>query len=134
MSTSPAAERAATLLHLSKPTDVLAAVPYVLGFRPEHSVVVLGLAGARSRSRFAGRADLPAPDDALGRYELAERFVAPFRVDGCDQAVVVGYGPAERADPAVRLVNQTLTLEGVRLREALRVENGRYWSYVCEVR
>ncbi|RCV48928.1 DUF4192 domain-containing protein [Marinitenerispora sediminis] len=120
-----------TSLRLGTPTDVIAAVPYLLGVPPRaESMVLLGLDRAERRVRFVSRCDLPAePADAPRR--LAARMVQPFARRGCDQALIVGYGRPERVTPWVDAVRAALAEVGVRPRDALRVHGGRYWSYLC---
>ena len=81
--TSPAAP----VLKLTTSDDVLAAVPYLLGFHPRHSLVVIGLSGPRSRVGVTMRIDL----DGMPPGELARRAVSALRQDGNDQAVVLVY-------------------------------------------
>ncbi|MFD0787811.1 DUF4192 family protein, partial [Micromonospora azadirachtae] len=52
-------------LAVRSPADLLAAVPYLLGFHPADSVVVVAMRGRRVV--FAARADLPDPaEDPVG--------------------------------------------------------------------
>lgn len=128
-SSTPADREPLTLLRLRSPADVLAAVPYVLGFHPSNSLVVLALGGARSRMRLAVRADLPADAGTAGR--VADR-VARGNGDGrVGEAILVGYGPGHHVTPAVDAMRAALAERRVAVREALRAEGGRYWSYEC---
>ncbi|MGK5737761.1 DUF4192 domain-containing protein [Micromonospora sp. URMC 103] len=114
-------------LAVRSPADLLAAVPYLLGFHPADSVVVVALRGRRIV--FAARADLPAPpeDPAHPARHLAG-VVHRQRVDA---ATVVGYGPAARVTPTVDAVREALGEAGLELLDALRVTDGRWWSYLC---
>ncbi|MEV0967674.1 DUF4192 domain-containing protein [Microtetraspora glauca] len=110
-------------LVLSSPADILAAVPYLIGFHPQDSLVVAAFAG--SALRVTTRWDLPIGPGAL------DPLAALLRRERMTMAVLAGYGPAALVTPAV---DQTLRLlrEGdVHVAEALRAEGGRYWSYVC---
>src|SRR5262249_61062821 len=95
-------------LTLHTPTDLLAAVPYLLGFPPANSVVVIGLSG--TRVVFSARADLPPPDappdEALALADQLGEVLAGQRVD---VALIIGYG-------AVATVTRTV----LPLRDALR--------------
>jgi hypothetical protein len=116
---------------LHTPTDLLAAVPYLLGFHPEDSVVVVGLAG--TRVVFSARADLPPPDsppdDALAVADQLGEVLAGQHVD---TALVIGYGQVAAVTRAVLPVRHALRGYGVRVGEMLRADGGRYWSYLCE--
>ncbi|MER6948787.1 DUF4192 domain-containing protein [Nonomuraea sp. NPDC000554] len=110
-------------LTLSSPADVLAAVPYLVGFHPDDSLIVIGL--AEGEARVATRWNLPLPPGALAP-------LAPlFDREGITQAVVVGYGPGERVTPAVDEARLLAARAEVEVEEALRAHEGRYWSYVC---
>src|SRR5689334_6453174 len=113
-------------LSLRAPADLLAAVPYLFGFHPADSVVLVGLDDRRVA--FQARADLVTPAAPVAE-QLAEVLVR----QGLRQALIIGYGPAARADPMVRALIAELARAGVVTREALRVAGGRYWSYTCTV-
>ncbi|MFD0730268.1 DUF4192 domain-containing protein [Planotetraspora mira] len=110
-------------LVLSSPADILAAVPYLVGFHPADSLVVIGFAGAALQ--LSTRWDLPPEPGDLDR--LAPLFVR----EGVTMAVLVGYGPEPVVDSAVLEAGRLLEEAGVRVTEALRAEDGRYWSYAC---
>lgn len=115
---------------MSSAADILAAIPYLLGFHPDASLVVLGLEGQRGLVRFTVRVDLPPAGtqevDELTGY-LGDVTVA----QQVGEAVLVAYGPPESADPAVALADQRLRARGIGIREELRAHHGRYWSYSC---
>lgn len=107
--------------------DLIAAVPYLLGFHPADSVVLVALRGRQIT--FAARADLPAPGPDA---RTAARYLAAVVArQGADAATVVGYGPAARVTAVVDAVRHELDGAGLVVLDALRVEDGRYWSYLC---
>ncbi|MFG3299889.1 DUF4192 domain-containing protein [Micromonospora chersina] len=114
-------------LAVRSPGDLVAAVPYLLGFHPADSVVVVAVRGRRVV--FAARGDLPEPgaDPRPAARHLAE-VVARQRTDA---ATVIGYGPAGRVTAAVDAVGEALDRTGLLVRDALRVTDGRWWSYLC---
>jgi Domain of unknown function (DUF4192) len=118
-------------LTLRTPTDVVAAVPYLLGFHPDDSVVVVGM--RNTRVVFNVRADLPAagaPSDQLGH--LADELATVLAGHEATRALIVGYGRSERVDPVVVAVRDALSRDRVGVVEMLRVSDGRYWSYLCD--
>ncbi|PSL00832.1 uncharacterized protein DUF4192 [Murinocardiopsis flavida] len=120
-------------LSLGSPTDLIAVVPYLLPGPPDHSMALLGLSGAARRVRFAVRHPLdggPAPGTAPPA-DVAAGFARTLREHGCDRALAVGYGPPGAVTPLVDALVAGLSKAPVELCEALRVENGRYWSYLC---
>lgn len=127
------------VLKLSTPDDVLAAVPYLLGFHPQQSLVVLGLAGPRNRLGVTMRMDL----DGMAAGEMAQRVVRALQEDGDTQAILLVYDPPgptsgtpssglRPGEDVLTTVRAGLRRADIRLREALRVADGRWWSYLCD--
>ncbi|HYN98030.1 MAG TPA: DUF4192 domain-containing protein, partial [Pilimelia sp.] len=121
----------AARLTVRDPADLLAAVPYVLGFHPRDSLVVVAV--RERRVTFAVRADLPAPAAAPVELAAAARGIATTVAgQGATGATVIGYGEPERLAPVVAPVRTELERRGVPVLEALRATAGRFWSYLCE--
>ncbi|MFG1949600.1 DUF4192 domain-containing protein [Micromonospora sp. NPDC048830] len=114
-------------LAVRSPADLIAAVPYLLGFHPADSVVVVALRGPRIV--FAARADLPGP--GADPLDPASHLAGVIARQGAESATVLGYGEAARVTPAVDAVRGSLTAAGLAVLDALRVTDGRYWSYLC---
>ncbi|MBT2233911.1 DUF4192 domain-containing protein [Nonomuraea sp. NEAU-A123] len=111
-------------LTLTSPTDVLAAVPYLVGFHPVDSLIVLGL--AQGQAKVATRWPLPFPPGTL------DPLAALFEREAITHIIVIGYGPGDRVTPAVDEARHLAARSGVGVDEALRAEDGRYWSYICD--
>jgi len=85
--------------------DVLAVVPYQLGFQPKDSLVVIALRPPRGRLGMMTRFDLtPMRQGGVGR-EQARRLLLYLQADGANGAFVIRYasvadGPAHQ-DPAM---------------------------------
>ncbi|MGW5557619.1 DUF4192 domain-containing protein [Micromonospora sp. NPDC003944] len=100
--------------------DLVDAVPLMLGFHPDHSIVAVGV--RRYNLEYAVRGALDtSPDELLNC--LARQ--------GADAAMVAGYGPATDVTPAVEGLIAALEPSGTRILEAVRVTDGLYWSYLC---
>jgi hypothetical protein len=106
--------------------DLLAVVPYLLGFHPADSAVVLGVRDRRII--FQVRGDLPARAGVAGIVGYYAEVVARQRPDG---ALVLGYGDGPAATPMVLGLAAALQARGIRVLDAVRVADGRYWSYLC---
>ncbi|WP_213004560.1 DUF4192 domain-containing protein [Paractinoplanes toevensis] len=105
------------------PAEAVAFTPYVLGFHPSDSLVVLGLSG---KVVVVGvRYDLPPPAAA---FDEVAQVIAH---QGAPEVMVLGYGKPRLVTPAVLGLVGALAPVGVRVREALRVTDGRWWSYSC---
>ncbi|WP_271220473.1 DUF4192 domain-containing protein [Streptosporangium carneum] len=124
---SPPSLRPPSGLLLGSTQEVLGAVPYLVGFHPSDSLVVIGLRGRppRSRLHLTVRWDLPLADPGL------DGLVPLFAQERVAQVIVVGYGPGTLVTPAVDPAVALFRRAGITLLDALRVEDGRYWSYVC---
>ncbi|ASU84856.1 DUF4192 domain-containing protein [Nocardiopsis gilva YIM 90087] len=120
-----------TTLTIGGPTDVIAAVPYLLGFHPADSIVILGIRSGATQVRCLLRCDLA---DELTAYaaEWADQVAAMLAEADCGSVVAVGYGPARHVTPCVDALRASTPAVGIPVREALRVADGRYWSYVCD--
>ncbi|GGL00218.1 hypothetical protein Sme01_37210 [Sphaerisporangium melleum] len=116
-----------TPILLTSPDDVLGAVPYLLGFHPADSLVVIAFAGrgARGRLRVTTRWDLPIPPGEL------DRLVPLLKQEEVTHTVLAGFGGGALVTPAIDQAMRLLADAGVTVIEALRAEGGRYWSYVC---
>ncbi|HEX5596135.1 MAG TPA: DUF4192 domain-containing protein [Micromonosporaceae bacterium] len=111
--------------------DLIAAVPYLLGFHPTQSIVVVALRG--KRLVFAARVDLPTADATPDtRQATANHLAAVVAKQNTETATVIGYGPAERVTPIADATAAALRRTGLEVMDVLRVTDGRYWSYTCD--
>ncbi len=111
---------------------ILAVVPHLLGFHPANSLVVLGIGGPHARIRLAFRYDLPDPPDDGLSADIASHAASVLRREHLTMAIVIGYGPGTAVTGVVDVVSPALRAVGVAIQDALRVEDGRYWSYQCQ--
>jgi Domain of unknown function (DUF4192) len=118
-------------IRLSSPSDVLAAVPHLLGFHPAQSLVVIGAGGTRDRIELGFRYDLPDPPDAQATQRIAGHAVAVLAQRRAATVIAVGYGQGRLVTPLMDAFSAAARTGGLAIRELLRVEDGRYWSYVC---
>ena len=106
-------------------------VPHLLGFVPEASLVVMGVAPPRDRIRITLRDDLPDPPEAGLVADVAAHAVAVLSKQRLTAAVVIGYGPEALVTPVAHELRDAAWQAGIDLLESLRAERGRYWSYAC---
>jgi hypothetical protein len=122
----------APVLQLRSPQDVIAAVPYLLGFHPSDSLVAVGADGPQGTC--AMRLDLPSNDGEPEHVtDAAEHLAALLSQHRFRHAVLVGYGAPERVAAIMASARDALTAAGVEVLETLRVEGGRFWSCDCSV-
>ncbi|MFE9097115.1 DUF4192 family protein [Streptomyces sp. NPDC007264] len=132
---------------LRTPAELADALPYLLGYRPEDSAVLVALHDGEKRGGFGGRARLgiPAhPDDWPSVAErLAHGLVTGSERRGSRPGHMIAYlvqEPAngetgrdvmERLRPLAQLLRTACGRLDVPVVEALCISDGRYWSYCC---
>jgi hypothetical protein len=110
---------------------LIAVVPFLLGFHPEDSLVVIASSHPDGRVRLAFRFDLPDPPDRATAAEIVRHAAVLLTRHEFADAVVIGYGPGTLVTPLADLARQVLPDAGIRLHDVLRVQDGRCWSYIC---
>lgn len=112
------------------PGDVVTIVPYLLGFDPADSIVIIALEGPRHRFGPCARIDLVDSTDAPER--TAAYLAAVTAQHGFDPVILIAYsGRASTADPVMSAVLDRLREDGVTVHDAVRADGERWWSYVC---
>jgi len=112
--------------------ELLAIVPRLLGFLPAASLVVIGTAPPRDRIKVTLRYDLPDPPEADLAADICAHAASVIAAQGLTAGVAVGYGPDGLVSPLVAVLGDAFRQAGAELREFLRVQDGRYWSYLCD--
>ncbi|MFI8347598.1 DUF4192 domain-containing protein [Streptomyces sp. NPDC085596] len=135
-----------TPIALRTPAELADALPYLLGYRPEDSMVLVSLL---DRGNFGGRARLgiPAGDEdwPAAARQIARGLVIGARRRGTRPERIVAYvcqepRPGEsgrdvmlRLAPLAQLLRTECGGLDVPVIEALCVSDTRFWSYVCPV-
>jgi hypothetical protein len=116
---------------VDSPAAMLAVIPHLLGFTPTNSLVIAGGRGARHRIDVTLRFDLPDPPDHGISEAIAGQAVSVLTHQNFTTVVVIGYGPGELVTPVTDTLRDAFAGTSLQVRDILRVEDGRYWSYVC---
>jgi len=119
-------------LRADSPAALLAVIPQLLGFMPEASLVVIGTKPPDSSVKVTLRYDLPDPAGAGIAADMAAHAAGVLAAQRLTTMVAVGYGPAALVDLVAAALRDAARKAGISWHEFLRVENGRYWSYVCD--
>ncbi|WP_346233569.1 DUF4192 domain-containing protein [Parafrigoribacterium mesophilum] len=123
-----------TIVKAHNASDFLALVPYLLGFHPRDSVVLVAFCGNRTRG--ALRFDLPKTDAALACKRIATTMIGMLcKLPEVDALVPVAFTDDRFADPIPhRVFMETLLrradLAGFRARDALCVASDGWGSYL----
>ncbi|AXG80681.1 DUF4192 domain-containing protein [Streptomyces paludis] len=130
---------------LRSPSELADALPYVLGFHPDDSVVMVALHG--ERGRFGGRLRLGIPRSPQEWPPVAEQL-ADCLIDGSERrgsrpdGVVAflcqdpaegetGRQVMERLRPFAQRLRTACGRLDVPVHEVLCISGGRFWSYCC---
>src|SRR5689334_7379857 len=127
----PAPESAQVRVRPGSPAELLAIVPHLLGFVPQASLVVMGTEPPRGRVKVTLRYDLPDPPGAGVAADIAAHAVGIVGSQQLETMTAVGYGTETLVDPVAYALHDAARQAGIDLRDVLRVEDGRYWSYAC---
>lgn len=113
---------------LTSPHDLLAAIPFLIGYHPEDSLVVVSIKD--NAVGMAMRIDYPV-DIPEGAYDL---LASHLQRESATGALLVAYIPQERSDGESVLADASaaLTRIGVVTEESLLIKSGRYRSVLCQ--
>ncbi len=111
---------------LTSPHDLLAAIPFLIGYHPENSLVLVALKD--DNVGMAMRVDMPT-DIAPESYDL---LASHFHREAADAALIVAYVDSQ-SDPEAVLINTSAALlrAGISIKESLIGSDGRYRSMLC---
>ncbi|MFI2190343.1 DUF4192 domain-containing protein [Streptomyces sioyaensis] len=139
---APLAEAQVTL---RSPAELADALPYLMGFYPDDSVVLIALHG--DRGRFGGRVRLGIPTDTAQWPDVADQLAeclisAGQERDARPEAILVylcqepaegesGKDVKDRLRPLAQRLRTACGALDVPVLEALCLSNGRFWSYCC---
>jgi hypothetical protein len=108
------------------PADLLALIPFQLGFHPVESAVTVFLRSGQVK--MTARVDLPPPSAAA---EFARQIRGLVRQHDVDELVLFAY--SAQPDPARALLAGLVQALPARLvRDALYVDGSRWWSLTCD--
>jgi len=127
----PHGQEPSLVVRAGSPGALLRLVPHLVGFVPEASLIVIGVAPPRDRIELTLRYDLPDPPEADLAVGIAAHAVGILSARRLAAAVAIGYGPEALVTAVADELRDAAWQAGIDLREFLRVTGARYWSYVC---
>ncbi|MFH8610180.1 DUF4192 domain-containing protein [Streptomyces sp. NPDC018029] len=130
---------------LRTPAELADALPYLLGFKPEESVVLIALHG--ERGRFGGRVRLGVPERA-GDWPCVAEQLAQCLVSGCERrgerpdgivaflcqepvGAETGQQVVARLRPLAQVLRTACGRLDVPVLEVVCISAGRFWTYCC---
>lgn len=119
--------KSAHMTTLTSPHDLLAAVPFLVGYHPTNSIVVIAL--HEETIGMAMRIDYPEEVDLDQIDSLATHLIR----EDADSALVVAYVPDAVFDSEYLLspIRDAIAMRGILLRECLEVRGDRWRSTIC---
>lgn len=111
---------------LTSPHDLLAAIPFLIGYHPENSLVLVSLKD--ESVGMAMRVDFPT-DIAAESYDLLASHLVR---DQASSAFIVAYISQEiDPEPVIISLSAALVRAGIEIKESLTVTGNRYRSLMC---
>ena len=112
---------------LRGPGDVLAVLPYQLGYHPRSCVVAVSLRDRRVG--LVARTDLPPPEHA---GTVVDALVGPLLRDGATSVIVIGYeDEPDASQPSLLALVERLERAGIDVVDVVVVRDGRRYSPTC---
>lgn len=115
-----------TTIRLSTPADIIGSVPYLLGFTPTESIVVLALAG--NRLVVTCRIDI----EDIYKPEAVEPITSAMRNVSATDVVIVGYSVNEELVELATLRAMGVLTDDVVLRDRITVTDDRWYNMYGE--
>ena len=113
---------------LTSPHDLLAAIPFLVGFKPEDSIILISIRDGSVS--MAMRVDFP---DSLGNEEVST-LISHLERDKADAVLAIFYLPDAPTDstPIIQALTSAIEAHGLHLRESIIVSAGRWRSLLCD--
>jgi hypothetical protein len=112
---------------LTSPHDLLAAIPFLIGYHPSDSLVLVSIKD--DCVGMAMRIDYPIDQSEIA-FDLCASHISADEADG---ALIVAYQPRDRSDGDEVLAQTTAALsrEGIAIYESILIAEGSYRSLLC---
>lgn len=117
---------------LTSPHDLLAAIPFLIGYHPSNSLVLVAI--KEGTVSMAMRVDYPVAPNT-DAYDLLSHHI---KLDGADSALMIAYVPTESNQPyesgaeVLGYLAISLLKNQIQIRESIEVIAGRWRSVICE--
>ena len=117
---------------LTSPHDLLAAIPFLIGYHPSDSLVLVAIKG--DLVSMAMRVDYPENENT-DTYDLLAHHL---KLDGADAALMLAYVPSEKSElhetgaEVLGHMSNSLTKNAIVIRESIEVIGNRWRSVICE--
>jgi hypothetical protein len=117
---------------LTSPHDLLAAIPFLIGYHPSDSLVLVAIKG--DLVSMAMRIDYPHQENS-DAYDLLAHHL---KLDGADAALMLAYVPSDKPEiyetgtDVLGYMALSLAKNSIAIRESIEVIGSRWRSVICE--
>ncbi|MBO2465005.1 DUF4192 domain-containing protein [Actinomadura violacea] len=113
--------------------EIVTLVPFMLGFTPTDSLVVVGIGDPPGPAMRVGLAPADQPIEVKDAVAAAagERVASVMTHNQATAVIVVGYGDSEPVTAFGTIVETVLREAGVQVLQGVRVQDDRFWSFTC---
>ena len=113
---------------LTSPHDLLSAIPFVVGFKPENSIILISV--KEDSVSMAMRIDFPP---SLDETQI-EQLISHLKRDNAEAVLAVFYATSLSSDSheVIAALMKALEDQDLKLRESLVVSAGRWRSLLCD--
>ncbi|MEJ0014362.1 MAG: DUF4192 domain-containing protein [Actinomycetota bacterium] len=112
---------------LTSPHDLLAAVPFMVGYHPVDSLVIMAL--RNNKVVMAMRIDFPDIDSIEA---ISKTIAAHLTREEADEAIIVGYLPSDMTDlDPLAITREVIGAQNIVVKESIEVRGGRFKSSLC---
>lgn len=109
------------------PADLVSAVPFLIGYHPENSLVVIAV--KEDALEMAMRVDMPNTETPEGAFDLLASHLVKQEAIG---ALAIAYSDdRENNERVLREMGQAIEKTDIQVRELLEVFNGKFRSVIC---
>jgi len=116
-----------TATELTSPHDLLAAVPFMVGYHPKDSLVAMAL--VEGKVAMAMRVDFPTLHSITA---ISHTIAMHLEKESASEAIIVGYIPTNNADPdPLAIVRDVIGLHQISIKECIEVRGDRFRSNLC---
>jgi hypothetical protein len=117
------------IIRLSSPVDLITSLPYLLGFHPKRSVVLVCLQGGQVG--LCERLDIPPLEHV---QDAVAGLIGPMLKERPSSVVLLGYEDLEdEAAPLLDALKAAIGwYDGIDLADVLVIRDGRWYSRVCK--
>jgi hypothetical protein len=137
--TSPEASR----IRISEPGELIEAIPYLIGFHPADSLVLIGFSSSESDAsdikqvRVSLRVDLPPLDISAHELSVLVQAIARTTVKAVVVVIVTSEGSgdprlSDRWHCLPGSLTQALDFHGITTLDVLYADDEKWWSLVCQ--